>query len=292
LLYGASAGIVERSLEDGSERVIIAPPERSSLRDPAVSPDGRTIAYVQALPMRPGTGGVPDRSADLLLADRDGGNPRTLYTHQRPAEFVQAPQWLGDDMVYAVVSVVTGFDPATGSQTEYRVARFDVASGVRTDVLEGVAEFGVASDGALAYTRRSPDIVRSVFTSAADGSGETELIGEDALLGDPSSPRFADGGALYFAAIETASGRRPSGRSPPVHGGLKHLFAVEEAETTPRFIVDMEEPSPSLAVDADGGTIYALGQEGLHTIDLGTGEHTRTPLAGGVHGHLAWTSGE
>ena len=44
LLFGTPEGIVEYSMDAGEQRVLIASPSKTdTLRDPAVSPDGRRI---------------------------------------------------------------------------------------------------------------------------------------------------------------------------------------------------------------------------------------------------------
>lgn len=91
----------------GEDARVLAPADEFQ-RDPAWSPDGQTIAYVQ------GTGGGP-ASAQLWVASADGDGPRPLTT----LGFVSAPVWCGAE------TIVFAARPNPDADTEVWKVRVD-----------------------------------------------------------------------------------------------------------------------------------------------------------------------
>ena len=135
---------------------------------PAVSPDGRRIAYV----------GSEDRGyaytqSQLFLIDRDGANRRSLTA--RFDRDVSAPVWAADGRSLYVL-----FDERGGT----KVARISLDGNVRT-VAEGLSgsgidrpysggEFSVAKDGTLAITAGTA--TRPAEVAIVRGGGEARVL--------------------------------------------------------------------------------------------------------------------
>ena len=71
----------ELSLKNKDERQLIAAPQDATLADPAVSPDGRRIAYTQLLTPIVVPGQNTDLGSDLYVANSDGTNQTLVVQH-------------------------------------------------------------------------------------------------------------------------------------------------------------------------------------------------------------------
>jgi Tol biopolymer transport system component len=284
VLFGTPEGIVDRSLEDGDRSVLVpAAGLTTTLRDPAVSPDGSRLAFVQAPPLRR-VNGVTDGGSDLWVASRDGTGARMLYEHGRLTEAVFAPQWRDDETIYAIVRFVK--DPATpGSGSEWYLASFDAETGERRDVVSGALSFGLSPKrDRIAYVHLESMQEQPLFTAGIDGGDAIRLLDSTSGLEGVVSPLFTpDGSMLLFAAHKKATAARPTeplvtarpfGKSvATLHSAPTDLWRIEASGGTPTLAATMGLLEPGLSLDEDGETVFALSDD-LYQVDLASGQMT------------------
>lgn len=154
--------IYEASVEDGSVKALTA--RKGPDNAPAVSPDGKTVAYV----------GFEDRyqghqTTRLCLMDRNGGHPRVLTSKlDRDAE---APRWAADGSgVYFLYAdegdTKLGFAALDGS---VRVVAEHIGAGGSS--YGGNASFSVARDGSFAIPYDTPSDPGDIAVAAAGQKG-------------------------------------------------------------------------------------------------------------------------
>jgi Tol biopolymer transport system component len=306
LLIGSNDGIVEYDLETASQRVIVPRPDATTnLGDPAVSPDGETVAYVVHLPLR-STDSVIDVSSDLWLVDRDGSEPRRLIEHAVPNESWDFPQWMDDTHLLVVKrNQADATDPATA---RYSLQAIDVESGITLEILPGVDRFGLSRDREhLAYTRLLAD-GRTLNVVEVGQANPVELIASDHQLTLFGTPSFSpDGESVAFTAFNrddlftatrtdgdslvsrvAASGRTevPGAR---LHGAHGSLFTMPVTGGEPVAVGEGFDANwqPSAAYSDDGAIVYVTTHEGLFAWDVTTGVKT-TLFASGFRTEVSW----
>jgi Tol biopolymer transport system component len=175
------------SLSDGAFRPLTHPPAGMDDSTPAVSPDGRTIAFVRST----SSGG-----ADIYLCDPAGANPRRLTFDDRG---IRGIAWTGDgqDLLY------------TGQRAGgWRVWRLPAYGGSPRDLIIAGRQaqyVAVAPAGnRLVYTE-SPT-VSSIWRAALGSSGRP---GEHAIIrsnGSESGPRYSpDGNRIADISDQTGN---------------------------------------------------------------------------------------
>lgn len=280
----------EVRIDDGSRRRFMTPPEPGGyLLYPSVSADGLRLTYVTQAPPG-GVGSIADSGFDLWVAGRDGANARLVFRHETPNQQVTYPQWQDDEHLLAIVQErgPTGIVPT--------VARFDIATGSRTTLVEDVLTFGVSADGTrIVYTRLASEGGITLSSADASGGSPEVLISPNEHLSPFSWPRFSpDGRMLAFTAAE-AAGVRANSRlvafappeAPAADGAPQDIWAIDTRGGAPERIGDLKEDNPALAWGGDGIHVYANGITGIYEIDISTGAVHR--IADGVyHGHIAW----
>ncbi len=172
----ANSEIYEVRLADGRIRALTD--RLGSDDDPAVSPDGRKVAYL----------GYDDRYqgyqvTGLYVMDRDGGNPRLLT--EELDRSVESPVWSGDGQ-----GIYFGYSDRGNGKVGY------VSLDGKLELLAGdvggtslgrpysSGSFSVAGNGRFAYTRTRPDHPADV-TAGRRGSSEIQRLTRlnDDLLG-------------------------------------------------------------------------------------------------------------
>lgn len=299
LVLSRPDGIYEFDLETGALSPLLMPQEPNSfMLDPAVSPDGKRIAYIVQPPPRVVESRY-DAGSDLWIANRDGSAPRLLYAHEDLNALVRFPQWQDDAHVLAFVQDITFTEVVAGSGTteiDYTVRRFDVGSGTHEQVLDDAVAFALSPDGdRIAYSRLQ-ESGGEVFESASlTGDDRRVIVQQSANLNPYNSPRYSpDASLIAFAAADQA--QPPSGRlqaplpNATADGFPQDIWLVDADGGKPRLLADLKEDLPSLTWSDDGRHIYVLGGNGLYDINVETGIFNRIG-EGAFHGTVDWTAG-
>ncbi len=269
--------------------------------DPALSPDGSTIAYtIVVVPAPSGTptgAPIPLPGSDLWLMDRDGGNARRIYTHDKPGVLIQSLIWAADGqaLLYTYIAPQLGADGRYVGTTK-EIQRLELATGARTRLIENgqdPAVSPVGGAGPFAYVLIDPQtFLPSLWLADLDGRGGREVVGaasQQFLM--ISGPRFSpDGKSLVFAA----SGGAASGGATPAtareqgwperlarwvvepfapQGVAAHgppadlwLLALDSGALTRLTALNGDDPLP--AWSPDGRRLAFITGTGLYILDL------------------------
>lgn len=292
------------AVDSGELRQITDFPGREG--SPAISPDGRTLAYVKASDAK-----RPYRRSVLELIDIDGSKRRALTDDLDRS--VAQPAWAeGGAAIYVHYD-----DRATR-----KVARIDL-EGARRVVAEGLGgttigrpytsgDWSVAGDGTLAFTRGSATRPADVWVAGGDTPRQLTALNEDLLahrdLGEVHEivyPSSFDGLEIQGWYV-TPPGYDPEKRYPlilEIHGG-PHLsygpnFAAElQLMAAAGYVVfyDNHRGSTSYGEDFALKLQYKYSSEedfadhmsGLDAlIEAGIGDPERLYITGGSAGGIA-----
>lgn len=297
LILTRAKGIAEFDLSSHDEKIVIPQPTADTfLLDPAVSPDGSSLAYVvQPPPKVQGT--TYDAGSDLWIAQRDGAGSHAVFTHTAPNQLVRFPQWLDVGHLLAVVQ-----EPAQAKGTTtvvYVLERIDIATGERTQLIQNVLSFGLSPDRSrVAYSELSPGGGESLKSAALDGSGAVTIVGPDQDLLPFNAPRYSpDGSTIAFASADQTGALAGSqlvsaaplagARAPTLDGLPEDIWTVAATGGTARRAANMKEDLPTLTWSGDDKHIYILGTQGLSDLTLASGAVKRI-ADGSFHGEIAW----
>ena len=297
LIITVPEGLSEYSIKDATSKPLIKPADASTfLLDPALSADGKLLAYVvQPPPKVQGT--KYDAGSDLWVANRDGSGQHAVFTHDTPNQIVRYPQWEDAGHILAIVMEIAN----TGGTTNvtYVLERIDAATGQRTRLLNDVLAFGLAPDGKHAvYAKLSPQTGETLNSIEIGGETDVTLVGIDQNLSPFNSPRYSpDGTKIAFASADqtgaranleyvTAAGfgRDPA---PPFDGLPEDIWTIGASGGAPQRVADLKEDLPALTWGADGKHIYVVGASGLYDVNLGNGNSTRLG-EGSFHAQIIW----
>lgn len=278
-------------------------PPNTFAADPALSPDGATLAHTRIVTPPSAGVGTPRTAAlpgtDLYLMNVSGGGARLLLAHDRPGALVERPAWTPDGraLVYAYSAPVQGPDGRyTGSIRELQ--RLDLATGERTSLVKEAedpalapAPAGAASPPLLAYVlTEQRTFKQALWVAGADGRDGRKLLETDPTAENTftafSAPRFSpDGRRLVFAAVGGPGvvpppPARPGGGLPgrlarwllePVvprkvaaHGPPWDIWTVALDGGDLRRLTELYEDDPSPAWSPDGSRVAFLAGGGLY----------------------------
>jgi len=300
--------IIERDLESGRETVLLeAPAANSFLLDPAVSPDGSRIAYVQQPPPSVEDGQF-DAGSDLWVMNRDGSGSRPVFVHVQPNQLVRFPRWEDDANILAVVQEISTQDGV--SHVVYTLERIAADTGAREKLIENVLSFDVSPGGGrVVYANLLPQSGEVLAASSPAGDERVEVVGLEQQLAPFGYPRYSpDGSTVAFASADQTTAPAvptpPTGltlasfaapalgaaavvRAATLDGLPQDIWTVPADGGTAVRVADLKEDLPALTWDGSGERLYVLGISGLYEVDLTSG--AVTILGEGVfHGQLAW----
>ncbi len=189
--------------------------------DPAISPDGTTIAFTIVVVPAPNPSAPPTQrvlpGSDLWLMNSDGSNRRQLFVHDKPGLLIEMPVWTpdGKGLVYTYSAPILGTDGRyTGSVRELQ--RLDIATGQRTTLVKdgedaAFAPAGGAAPSPTSSPTRKPSSSRSGSPTrmAATRAGSSASRRNSRRSTARASPRTASGSS------SPPPGKRPALNPPP-----------------------------------------------------------------------------
>jgi Tol biopolymer transport system component len=262
LLFGTEAGIVERNLEAGTTRVLIAAGERETLSDPAISPDGERIVYTSAMAPRP-VDGVLDVSSQVRIASSDGTGPTALYERTMPGETASAPRWLDETTVMFLLRKYK--DPNNQlAGSNYSLAQIDTETQLLTTVVDGPFGFDISPDRMrIAYVTVESVEEQPLFIANADGTGAQRRLDATSGLGGFGSVAFTSDGGSVLLLAHVEEGKEMRARATFVtlktraHGAPVDLYAVPIEPGDPQLIAGLQLEGGDIVAGAEG-LVYAV----------------------------------
>jgi mono/diheme cytochrome c family protein len=264
--------------------------------DPAVSPDGKTIAFVML--------NLPDGqqqaevSWSLYLVTSDGTGLRPLGAPS--TDELRSPAWAADGGALYVGVV------GAGEQASYSVAEVDLASGDRRTLIQDATDPTTSDDGRMAYLRIDPQSFATSIVVAGPGGASPQTILEDPRFALISAPRLSrDGTRIVFAASEgpptddqgiPLAGRPASPLatlagwllpSAEAHGAPQDLWSIGADGSGLRRLTTRYEDEPRATYSPDGAEILWMSYSGIYRMDA-DGANMRRISALGDHGGLDW----
>ncbi|HEY3108227.1 MAG TPA: hypothetical protein VGL23_05710 [Chloroflexota bacterium] len=278
-------------VERGAARTVFAAQPGGVIRDPAFSPDGRSIAFAYTPPRPTPRPDAPvaeqPRSSDVLLVDADGGNPRVGVPHGDPGVVLEAPAWSADSrsLIYDYYSSShAGGNPA--SQTIELRSR-ELASGRGATIARNARQAAVSRDGKwIVYAAYDAGRGTSLRIAPATDGDERVLVPAGRL---PTliAPRFSpDGATVVFSAVTPAPPRRGAARaSAPLewlerlvvatpayaHGVPWEVWSVPTEGGELRQLTTLAEDRPAAAWSPDGRRLLVRGEEALYLLHVASG---------------------
>jgi Tol biopolymer transport system component len=272
LITGAR-GLSERAGE--REKLIVQFDDGAFVLDPAISADGKKIAFAVQHPATADSKGQVDFGADLWIANRDGSGRKELLRHSAPGEFISRPNWLpnGKQLVFDVRGT------KSDGQPDLRVESLDLDTMQRQRLAENGVEPAMHPDGkTLAYVFINPKTQHEQIMVADVTTGQSKpLLGPDSTqVYNIELTWSPDGEWLAWAAAD------PTVMAPSVGGGLRaaaatthpflqDVWVVKGDGTGMKRLADIGESQPSLAWTADSQYVYALGSTNFWRLHLADG---------------------
>lgn len=279
---------------DGSQRTIVKWEDKSYPLDPAISPDGKRIAYSLQGPARTLADGSLDFGSDIHVLNSDGKDDRQLVSHQRVAEFLRTPAWLSDsELLYTY----RGRD-ATGL-SDFRIEKLDLKTLQSTRVIANGIDPVLSRDRRqIAFVEVDPKTdIETLFVAGSDLKDRKALVDSRSSLALFSAAVFSpDGTRIAFAAVDLTS-PLPGGALLPTGLGFfaAHPFAqdvwiVNIDGSGLHRAAELAENMPSLTWAGDSTTLYVLGPGALWKVDTKSARAEKVgpgiPL-----GQIIWLSG-
>lgn len=260
---------------DGSRAVLATAGAGAFIRYPAISPDGKMLAYSRQGAATVGPNGVLDFGADIYLLPRAGGEPREVVHHAKPGQFLGAPIFVDGNSRLLYSS--RGLDD-TG-QPELHIASVDLKSGASKIIIELASEPSISTDGReLVFVSYAGDYSGAILaTTNLDGSNRRTVIPASANLEGIISPVFSpDGKRIAFAAMQKYTIVHSEGMgSTRAHPSTHDIWVVNRDGSQLRTFADLAEINPSLTWSGDGRWLYVLGQSGIWQIEAAGKDVTR-----------------
>jgi Tol biopolymer transport system component len=281
LLFAREDGFWVLDLARGEMRRLTSLAPRTSVGNPALSPDGRLVAYSLA---SWGLSAEQPGGADLYVMNVDGSQQRQVLPHDGPWVALSEPAWAPDGQTLYFSR--TTFEGAT------RIERVRLDGSGRTVVVEDGYSPALTSDGQyLAYLRSERGAgMPTLWVMRSDGSERWPVLGPPQFIW-LEGPRFVPGGQEIIVAAaenpEPVSRRRGAWEgvftwlSVPVawaHGLPMDLWQVPLRGGTPLRVTEIGQHIGAVAWSPDRQRAVLSGEAGLYVLDLTTRAAQRLEL--------------
>lgn len=262
-LIAAFTTLIEWS-PDGSRSVIYSGGAGTFARYPAVSPDGKQIAFSR---QKVGAGTDNDVGADIVVLDRSSGEARELVHHPAPGQYLGSPMWVdgGKRLLYSVRG------PDERGQPDLYIAGFDLSTGASRRIISAAAEPAISADGKkLTFVSLDSSLDSAeLVTTNLDGSGRQTVVEvADGYVGILSAVFSPDGKRIAFAARrreEVTS--RPLSGTADAHPGTYEIYMVNRDGSGLGPFADIDDINPSLSWSGDGKSLFVLGTSGIYQVE-------------------------
>jgi Tol biopolymer transport system component len=293
-LLAAQDGLSEMTA-GSAEKPIVKWDNQSYPLDPAISPDGKSIAFALQVPAIKLPTGDVDFGSDLYVSDADGNNVKALLKHKAIAEFIRSPAWLSSgELLYTVRG------RTAGGRADFRIEKIDISTGKITRFLDWGVDPATSKDGKkVVWDQIDPDSqAEALMVANVDLSARKTLVDATSKLSLFSSQVFSpDATKVAFAAVDLnqiTGGALPLGRLGAAvavqHPYAQDVWVVNSDGTGLRRLAEIAENMPSLTWSGDGSVLYALGASALWRIDPDSGKADEIAL-GIPQAQIVWLSG-
>ena len=287
LLIPMVGGLMAYSLAEGRQTILVPATPPNSVSAAAWSPDATRIAY-SLLRQRPSD---QASSMEIYLVDADGSSPRLLAERDQPGTVLDNPVWSQDGQ-----AVYFSYAGQPGGKFVERIERVVVETGERTVVVENASAPAISPDGRSLLFARFELSGPGLWLLPLGASQPSPLI-RSAGWFYVGVPRFSPDGTRIAVPLVggSTSGRLDdpgvwSWLLPPIayaHGAPEDIwtFDLQGNDLGPLLTFGLDEPT--LAWSPDGQHLALWSGNGLHLVDLTSGQ-TQRLLEHGGYGTIAW----
>ena len=299
-------------VEGGQTRMVFRPPPGGQAKDPAWSPDGKSIAFAYAPPRPTPRAGAPIveqlLNSDIMVVDADGNSPpKPAALHDGAGQILETPAWSGDgkSVLYSFYAPTYKGEELVSETLEVR--RREIGATTSATAAKSASNPNASRDGKyLVVVGEDPNEGQSLKVIATGGGEERTLVKADRFV-SLLAPRFSpDGQTIAFSAAELPTnqgGPQPKASAPldllrqalgpsvaEAHGLPWEIWTVPTAGGPLRQMTQIAEDTPYAAWSADGARILVFGAGGLHMVDAKAAQ-AQTLSSDGSHGGMDWRSG-
>ena len=263
--------------DDDGARLLIAAEQDQQLLQPALSPDGRQVAYVVFQLTRAEGATI---GTDIAIANLDDPRPEIVVQHTRQVEFVWSPRWTPDGR-----SLILTHEPG---EFMSRVIRLDLQRREIEILREDARDADISPDGSRLVFVNAPysGDPHLVLRELADGA-ETVLDPQRNWPPRPVRiPRFtADGEQLIFSAGQYL----PQASAVAIGlNGPEDIWSYDLDAQQLTQLAAVGEDQPDFALSDDGRHVLILGAYGVYLVAVPPTDPPFAIAPGEFHGSLDW----
>lgn len=274
LLLANSHGLTQS--QAGKQKSLIQVEPGATVLTPAISRDGKQLAYILQSPLRSNG----DYGSDLYISKRDGSGPRLVVQHAAISEFIRSPAWKPDGTL-----LITVLGHKAGGAPDWRIESLDPVTGRRERLINDAVGAAVSPDGklatylAVAYDGQTRDLK---IVDLSNIGLPKDLAGGQNHLSVESATWSPDGKRIAFGAVDLNA---PAETTPApnqqrfAHPGAQDVWLVNPDGTDLHRLAELADKLVSLAWSPDGSAIYAFGLTGFWRIDAATGSKEPVPFS-------------